>query len=65
MEGECKPGDPVARPDASRGTVDAGRMELSYCQRCGTLRVHPAGGAGHICAACAKAIRWIYGEGER
>lgn len=38
------------------------RMELSYCPRCGSLRIHPAGTTRNVCAACVRALAWLYQE---
>lgn len=39
-------------------------MRLSYCERCGTLRVHAAADASPFCASCAQTLAWLGAEGR-
>ncbi len=41
------------------------RMELSYCERCGALRIQPANCHARFCAGCSKTLAWIGAEARR
>jgi uncharacterized OB-fold protein len=47
--------------DATPATV---RMNVSYCQRCGALRIHPAAEKDRICPHCRRETDWIKQEGR-
>jgi hypothetical protein len=36
------------------------RVELSYCPRCGTLRVCPAGANADVCEVCVRVLQWLH-----
>jgi hypothetical protein len=52
---------PKQQAAASRETGEE-PLELGYCPRCGTLQVRPASAPSKLCGACARLLRWIYGE---
>jgi hypothetical protein len=38
------------------------RMQLSYCERCGALRVRAAADSSPFCPSCARTLSWLEGE---
>lgn len=39
---------------ATREATDVTRIKVSYCQRCGALRLHPEGEDDTVCQPCRK-----------
>ena len=37
-------------------------VQLRYCERCGALCVLPQQATDSFCPACARMLRWLYGE---
>ena len=52
------------RPTRNAGSSEpqGQRLELRYCERCGTLRFLPAGASNTACPACWRVLWWMYGE---
>ena len=53
------PDDVKTKPSTPR------RLELSYCRRCGALRLQLAGANAPVCPACKRVLAWIYGPDAR
>jgi hypothetical protein len=41
---------------AKEDSAKESRLELKYCERCGSLWLRPAGGGQVYCVACARAM---------
>jgi hypothetical protein len=52
----------IAKQKSEAAPVGAAvRVSLSYCPRCGRLRVCPAEETQRVCLECLRFLMWIYG----